>query len=118
MSHLDLTEFQRFCTKRIIFTFTVVCMVLVLYSVVCISLENKQSNKANIKHIEDVHVSFILFFIISLILVVHCITTFCHNLLIHIYITLFPTPSRTTQNVGRNVVGKQQGHVAEVRIPF
>ena len=25
----------------------------------CISLENKQSNKANIKHIEDVHVSLL-----------------------------------------------------------
>ena len=117
MSHLDLAEFRRFCKEKIIFTFNMV-LVYTLYSVVCISLENKQSNKANIKHIEDVHVSFILFFIISLILVVHCITTFCHNLLIHIYITLFPTPSRTTQNVGRNVVGKQQGHVAEVRIPF
>ena len=44
------------------------------YSVVCISLENKQSSKANIKHIEDVLVYY-QFNTCS-----NCITTFCHDL--------------------------------------
>ena len=61
MSHLDLAEFRRFCKEKIMFTFNMV-LVYTFYSVVCISLENKQSNKANIKHIEDVHVSFFIFF--------------------------------------------------------
>ena len=56
MSHLDLAEFRRFYKeKNHIFTFN---MVLTLF-ILLYSLENKQSNKANIKHIEDVHVSLL-----------------------------------------------------------
>ena len=57
MSHLDPAEFQRFCKEKFILAFN---MVLTLYSVVCMSLENKQSNKANIKYTEDVRLSLLL----------------------------------------------------------
>ena len=56
MSHLDLAEFRRFYKENNnIFTFN---MVLTLFTLLY-SLENKQSNKANVKHIEDVHVSLL-----------------------------------------------------------
>ena len=54
MSHLDLAEFCSFCQEKFICPFNMVFTLFI--SVVCISLENKQSNKANIKHVEDVHV--------------------------------------------------------------
>ena len=57
MSHLDLAEFLRFCQEKFICTFNMMSTLFI--SVVCISLENKQSNKANIKHIEDVRVSLL-----------------------------------------------------------
>ena len=52
-------------------------MVLTLFILLYISLENKQSNKANVKHIWG----YTCQFVINLMLV-HWITTFCHSLII------------------------------------
>ena len=46
MPHLDLAEFRRFCKEKFIFTYDTY-----------IALENNKSNKANIKRIEDVHIT-------------------------------------------------------------
>ena len=44
MSHLDPAEFQRFCKEKFILAFN---MVLTLYSVVCMSLENSPTKQTS-----------------------------------------------------------------------
>ena len=73
MSHLDIAEIKRFCKEKFIFTFNIVLTLFILLYVSLQKINNRSKQTSN-----TLRMYMIVYY--DLILVVHSIITFCHDL--------------------------------------